>query len=114
VVDAASVGRYRISENSDIYRKMQKFGIVHADLGHPMDVRYESGGQPVDPAAVARLYYEEYYPAAIAMSVTHNRYLLFADALKRERPGSRPHPPRPAAAVRVPAAVSTSEVVGNI
>ncbi|MGL5866197.1 MAG: B12-binding domain-containing radical SAM protein [Dermatophilaceae bacterium] len=112
-VDAVSVGRYRISENSDIYREMSKYGIVEADLNHPMDVRYTSSGDVVDHAEIARLYYEEYYPQAIGMSLTHNRYLLFADALKRERaasPGVRGRRPRPA----ISGAARTREVLGNI
>ena len=112
IVDAVSVGRYRISENSDIYREMDKFGIVEADLAHPMDVHYVSHGELVDPAEIARLYYEEYYPQAIAMSLTHNRYLLFADALKRERSGAAcPRPARPPARV---VGARTPDVLGNI
>lgn len=112
VVDAVSVGRYRISENSDIFREMGKFGIVEADLAHPMDVRYTSRGEPVDPAEIARLYYQEYYPQAIAMSSTHNRYLLFADALKQERnTGGRQRFSRARTTVL---GARTTDVLGNI
>ena len=113
IVDAVSVGRYRISENSDIYREMAKYGIIEADLAHPMEVRYTSGEQIVDNAEIARLYYQEYYPQAIGMSLTHNRYLLFADALKREGSGPRGPRPAPRRAV-VGGATRTGEVLGNI
>ncbi|MGH3568403.1 MAG: B12-binding domain-containing radical SAM protein [Pseudonocardia sp.] len=113
IVDAVSVGRYRISENSDIYREMAKYGIVEADLAHPMEVRYTSGEEAVDHTEIARLYYQEYYPQAIGMSLTHNRYLLFADALKREKSGApRSRPVRPRATIS--RATRTNEVLGNI
>lgn len=113
IVDAVSVGRYRISENSDIFREIEKYGIVEADLAHPMEVRYTSGGEAVDHTEIARLYYEEYYPQAIGMSLTHNRYLLFADALKREKPGATlTRPVRPRATVS--GATRSHEVLGNI
>lgn len=115
IVDAVSVGRYRISENSDIFREMKKFGIVHADLSHPMDVQYTSAGMPVDNEAIARMFYDEYYPTAISMSLTHNRYLLFADALKQERRLGQPLAARSSSRpARILDGVATDNVVGNI
>lgn len=84
IVDAVSVGRYRISANSDLYREAAKFGIVGSDLDHPMDLTYQIDGEVIRPEELAEVFYTEYYPTAIDMSLTHNRYLLFADAIKRE------------------------------
>jgi hypothetical protein len=84
IVDAVSVSRYRISANSDIYRELDRFGIVSHDLDHPADVVFEHHGALIDPRETSRLYYERYYPTAISMSVSHNRYLLFAQAIKEE------------------------------
>ncbi len=89
VIDAVSVGRYRISANSDIYRETDKFGIVSYDLDHPMDLTFQHEGQLVQPEELAGIYYNEYYPTAIDMSRSHSRYLLFAEALKQERGGIR-------------------------
>jgi hypothetical protein len=90
VVDAVSVNRYRISANSDIFREVEKFGIVSYDLNSPMDVVFRSDGALVDPTELARIFYQEYYPTAVEMSVSHNRYLLFAEAIKAEsiQPGA--------------------------
>lgn len=90
VVDAVSVGRYRISANSDIYREADKFGIVSYDLEHPMDLTFQHNGALVQPEELAAVYHDEYYPTAIGMSVSHNRYLLFAEALKQEQHGGSP------------------------
>jgi hypothetical protein len=98
VVDAASVGRYRISANSDIFRETEKFGIVSLDLDHPMDLTYRIDGETIPAQDLARVFHEEYYPAAIDLSVSHNRYLLYADAIKNER--SAASPPRPNSTTR--------------
>ena len=84
VVDAVSVGRYRISANSDIFRETEKFGIVSYDLNHPMDLTFQLQGEIVHPEELAEVFYAEYYPAAVNMSLTHNRYLLFAEAIKQD------------------------------
>lgn len=115
IVDAVSVGRYRISENSEIFREMKKFGIVHADLSHPMDVQYTSAGKPVDNDAIAQMFYDEYYPTAISMSLTHNRYLLFADALKQERRLGQPLAVRSSSrSGRILDGIATTNAIGNI
>jgi hypothetical protein len=99
VVDAVSVGRYRISANSDIFRETEKFGIVSYDLNHPMDLTFQVDGEIIQPEELARLFYEEYYPTAVDMSVSHNRYLLYADAIKNEAQPERRQAPGRSAAV---------------
>ncbi|MGC4876229.1 B12-binding domain-containing radical SAM protein [Micromonospora sp. DT43] len=116
VVDAVSVGRYRISANSDVFRETEKFGIVSYDLNHPMDLTFQVQGEIVRPEELAELFYREYYPTAVDMSVSHNRYLLFAEAIKEESGTSasgstRARPVAPAATAR-PAAVQTGAQAG--
>jgi len=94
VIDAVSVGRYRISANSDIFRETEKFGIVSYDLNHPMDLTFQLNGEVIQPEELADIFYNEYYPAAINMSLSHNRYLLFAEAIKKEAGGAHARPPR--------------------
>lgn len=93
IVDAVSVARYRMSSNSDIFRDMEKFGIIDVDADDASRVTYRSSDGVVDPDELARIFVQDYYPAAIRQSVTHNRYLLFADAIKSE--GSRRRQARP-------------------
>jgi anaerobic magnesium-protoporphyrin IX monomethyl ester cyclase len=94
VIDAASVGRYRISANSDIFRESDKFGIVSYDLNHPMDLTFQLDGDVIEPQELAALFYAQYYPTAIDLSLSHNRYLLFADAIKQEHGGDTGRPMR--------------------
>jgi anaerobic magnesium-protoporphyrin IX monomethyl ester cyclase len=94
IIDAASVGRYRISANSDIFRESEKFGIVSYDLNHPMDITFQLDGEIIKPEELAEIFYNDYYPTAIDMSQSHNRYLLFADAIKREATGDLRRPER--------------------
>jgi hypothetical protein len=83
-VDSAMVGRYRISKNSDIYRSPEAFGIVSYDISNPMDVVCQLGAQIIEPETLARIYKDRYYPASIAGSLSHNRYVVFQDALNAE------------------------------
>jgi len=116
VVDAVSVGRYRISANSDIFRETEKFGIVSYDLNHPMDMTFQLQGEIIRPEELAEVFYGEYYPAAIGMSLTHNRYLLFAEAIKQDNGIASTHGPRirpaPAGGTRNPGAVQASSQAG--
>jgi len=116
VVDAVSVGRYRISANSDIYREAEKFGIVSYDLNHPMDLTFQLQGELISPEELAEVFYRDYYPTAIDMSLTHNRYLLFAEAIKQENgvvpaSGSRRRS-APAGEARKPSTVQASSQAG--
>lgn len=116
VVDAVSVGRYRISANSDIFRETEKFGIVSYDLNHPMDLTFQLQGEIIRPEELAEVFYGEYYPAAIDMSLTHNRYLLFAEAIKQENGIVPANSPRMRSALtsgaRNPGAVQASSQAG--
>ena len=116
VVDAVSVGRYRISANSDIFRETEKFGIVSYDLNHPMDLTFQLQGEIIRPEELAEVFYGEYYPTAIDMSLTHNRYLLFAEAIKQEHGIAATRGPRmrqaPAGGTRNPGAVQASSQAG--
>lgn len=85
MVDAASVGRYRISANSDLAREPDAFGILSYDLDSPMDVVCEYKGQVIQPQTLAELFYESYYPLAIEGSRSHNRYLILHEAIRHER-----------------------------
>lgn len=109
-VDAASVGRYRISANSELARDPAAFGIVTFDYESPANVICEHEGRLIDPEELARIYYGTYYPLAIERSRSHNRYLIFFDAIRAEGAsgtltdsaavrGRRPH--QAAAAVRL-------------
>ena len=94
LIDAVSVGRYRISANSDLAREPSAFGIVSYDLESPMDVVCEHNGEIIDPKALADLYYGSYYPLAIEGSRSHNRYLILHEAIKHEHePVAQPVPP---------------------
>lgn len=116
VVDAVSVGRYRISANSDIFRETEKFGIVSYDLNHPMDLTFQLQGEIIRPEELAEVFYDEYYPTAIDMSLTHNRYLLFAEAIKQENGIVPADSPRMRSALtrgaRKPGAVQASSQAG--
>jgi hypothetical protein len=83
-IDAVSVGRYRISANSDLAREPGAFGIISYDLDSPMDVVCEYDGEVIDPKTLADLYYGSYYPLAIEGSRSHNRYLILHEAIKQE------------------------------
>jgi hypothetical protein len=60
---------------------------VAVAVGQAPLVEGEGEGEQVGQE-LAEVFYTEYYPAAINMSLTHNRYLLFADAIKRENDGA--------------------------
>lgn len=111
VVDAVSVGRYRISTNSDIYRATEKFGIISYDLNHPMELTFQVEGEIIKPEELAEVFYNEYYPTAINMSLTHNRYLLFAEAIKQEDGGGPAPEPRGHTTITVDAAGSLGSAV---
>jgi len=94
LVDAASVGRYRISANSDLAREPDTFGIVSFQLDSPMDVVCEHDGRIIDPKELADIFYRQYYPLAIEGSRSHNRYLILQDAIRSERDPRAPVEPR--------------------
>lgn len=109
-IDAVSVGRYRISANSDLAREPGAFGIVSYDLDTPMDVVCEYDGEVIDPKILADLYRSTYYPLAIEGSRSHNRYLILHEAIQQEHdPSAVPLKPRVLRADITPAVIAAEQ-----